>query len=86
MLARGTAAEVFGRYEDIAAETGIVQRKTGYGLPRLIITPIAEQVVAKPFAFNCFEETGRNNLVGIDVVTSLVNFGIDITLLFFVFC
>ena len=66
MLTRGTAAEVFGRYKDIAAETGIVQRKTGYGLPRLIITPIAEQVVAKPFAFNCFEETGRNNLVGID--------------------
>lgn len=35
MLARGTAAEVFGRYEDIAAETGIVQRKTGYGFPAL---------------------------------------------------
>ena len=68
MLAAGTGTEVLACHEDLSAVGRVVQHKVGVGSAVGTVTPVAEEVVAEPFARRGFEETCGDNLVGIDIL------------------
>ena len=68
MFAARTAAEIFATNQDFAGIRWHVQDKISFGRIVVVITPIAEEVIAKSFAFSGFQEAGRDNLVSINVL------------------
>ena len=68
VFARGAATEVIPCDEDGSFVVGVViDRKVGDELVILGISPVSEEVVAESFSFGCLEESGGDNLVGIDI-------------------
>ena len=70
MITTGAGTEVLTRYEDATFILGVVEDKILNDTTVLPIAPVAKQVVAKELllAGGSLKETGRDNLVGIDVL------------------
>ena len=77
MLARRARAEILACHEDATAVGGVVEHEVLVGRAVSIVAPVAEQVVAKELllAGGSLEETGRDDLVGIDVLQRKGNAG-----------
>ena len=79
LTARATP-EVFAANQNFAgyAFAGVarvVQHKIGFWRIVGVVAPVAEEVVAEPFALGCFQKAGGNNLVGVDVLDGHRNGG-----------
>jgi hypothetical protein len=69
MLARGAATEVLTYHENFRTfYFGSVQDEVGVGASAVVIAPVGEEVLAETFPGCAFQETGGNDLIGIDVV------------------
>ena len=68
MFATGARTEVLAGHKNLSAIGGIVQHKIRIGRAVGTVTPVAEKVLPETFAGCGLEKTGRNNLVGIDIL------------------
>ena len=70
MLTAAARAEVLACHEDLSAVGGVIQHKIRVQGSVRTVTPVAEKVVAKELliADGCFQEAGRDDLVGIYVL------------------
>ncbi len=68
MLTRRAAAEVVAGDQNRAAlGFGPVQREVGTRVALLVVAPLGEEVLAKPFTSRRAQKTRGNDLVGVDV-------------------
>src|SRR5260370_22777256 len=69
MLARTAATKVVARQQNLR-RFGFrsVQNEIGLWAALGVVAPIVEQLVAQSFLRNCFQESRRDDLVGIDVI------------------
>src|SRR5262245_27682654 len=68
MLARGSAAEVVSRHQDLRlAVGGLVQHKVGDILALFVVAQFVKEVFAKPGALDRLQELLGNDRVGVDV-------------------
>ena len=51
----------------LARVGGVVEHEVGHRFPLLVVAPVAEEVFAESLARYGFEESGRNDLVGVDI-------------------
>src|SRR5262249_60276583 len=68
MLARGSAAEVVARHQDLRlAVGGLVQHKVGDILALFVVAQFVKEVFAKPGALDRLQELLGNDRVSVDV-------------------
>src|ERR1700754_4346787 len=68
VFAAGPAAEVLSGYQDFSLIGRVVENKIFFRCAVTVVAPVAEQVFAESVTAGGFEETGGDDLVGIDVL------------------
>ena len=63
MFTARTATEVLSGYQDLTFICILIQHKVRIRVARLVITPVAEKIIAEALACGRFQEAGRDDLV-----------------------
>src|SRR5579863_457617 len=69
MLAGTAAAEIIPREQDLCAlPAGLIENEIRVGIAVRIVPPVVEKLLVEAFLGRGFQESGGNNLIGVDVV------------------
>ena len=68
MFTAGAASEVLAGNKDDSRISRIVEHEVGTGCSIGIVSPVAKQIVAHAYLIGSLEETGRDDLIGVNIL------------------